>query len=127
MPVWGDVLTQDQIDALVNYVVNSAQGTSVQRGQTLFGQNCAPCHGDFGQGGPNPANPNQIISPIGTADFLNTHEDVTLFQIISQGQPLMGMSPFGSSNGGSLDDDQINSIVEYLRSWQANPPVTNPT
>jgi mono/diheme cytochrome c family protein len=36
------------------------------------------------------------------------------------------MSPFGSTNGGSLDDDQINSIVAYLRSWQANPPVTTP-
>jgi len=126
MPVWGDVLTQDQIDALVNYVVNSAQGTSAQRGKTLFEQNCAACHGDFGQGGPNPANPNQIIAPIGTADFLNTRDDTTLFQIISQGQPNQGMSPFGSANGGNLEDDQINSIVAYLRSWQANPPVTTP-
>jgi mono/diheme cytochrome c family protein len=126
MPVWGNVLTPDQIDALVNYVVNSAQGTSAQRGQTLFEQNCAPCHGDFGQGGPNPANPNQIIAPIGTADFLNTRDDTTLFEIISQGQPNQGMSPFGSANGGNLDDDQINSIVAYLRSWQANPPVTTP-
>jgi mono/diheme cytochrome c family protein len=126
MPVWGDVLTQDQIDALVNYVVSSAQGTSAQRGQILFEQNCAACHGNFGQGGPNPANPNQIIAPIGTADFLNTRDDTTLFQIISQGQPNQGMSPFGSANGGNLEDDQINSIVAYLRSWQANPPVNTP-
>lgn len=126
MPVWGNVLTQEQIDALVNYIINSSQGTSVQRGQTLFAQNCAPCHGDFGEGGPNPANPNQIIAPIGTADFLNTRDDTTLFQIISQGQPNQGMSPFGSANGGNLEDDQINSIVAYLRSWQANPPVTTP-
>lgn len=126
MPVWGNVLTQEQIDALVNYIINSSQGTSLQQGQTLFSQNCAPCHGDFGEGGPNPANPNQIIAPIGTADFLNTRDDPTLFQIISQGQPNQGMSPFGSANGGNLDDDQINSIVAYLRSWQANPPVTTP-
>ncbi len=126
MPVWGNVLTQEQIDALVNYIIDSSQGTSIQQGQTLFAQNCAPCHGDFGEGGPNPANPNQIIAPIGTADFLNTRDDPTLFQIISQGQPNQGMSPFGSANGGNLDDDQINSIVAYLRSWQANPPVTTP-
>jgi mono/diheme cytochrome c family protein len=126
MPVWGNVLTQAQIDALVSYVVNSAQGTSVQRGQTLFEQNCAVCHGDLGEGGPNPSQPTQIIPPIGTANFVGTHDDTTLFQIISQGQPDKGMSPFGSANGGSLDDDQINSIVAYLRSWQANPPVTAP-
>jgi mono/diheme cytochrome c family protein len=126
MPVWGNVLTQEQIDALVNFIATSAQGTSVQRGQTLFADNCAPCHGDFGEGGVNPANPNQIINPIGTAEFLNTRDDTTLFQIISQGQPDQGMSPFGISNGGNLDDDQINSIVAFLRSWQANPPITTP-
>jgi mono/diheme cytochrome c family protein len=126
MPVWGNVLTQAQIDALVSFVVSSAQGTSAQRGQTLFEQNCAVCHGDFGEGGPNPSQPNQIIPPIGTANFLGTYDDATLFQIITQGQPDKGMSPFGSANGGSLDDDQINSIVAYLRSWQANPPVTTP-
>jgi mono/diheme cytochrome c family protein len=126
MPVWGEVLTQEQIDALVNYVVNSAQGTSAQRGQTLYAENCAPCHGDFGEGGPNPANPNQFIAPIGTAEFLNTRDDITLFQIITQGQSDQGMPPFGSINGGNLEDDQINSIVAYLRSWQANPPVTTP-
>ncbi|MFZ0533175.1 MAG: c-type cytochrome [Anaerolineales bacterium] len=126
MPVWGTVLTQAQIDALVNFIVSSSQGTSIQRGQTLFAQNCAVCHGELGEGGPNPANPNQLIAAIGTAEFLNTRDDTTLFQIISQGQPDQGMSPFGSANGGNLDDDQINSIVAYLRSWQANPPVTTP-
>jgi len=126
MPVWGNVLTQAQIDALVNFVINSSQGTSIQRGQTLFAQNCAPCHGELGEGGPNPANPNQLIAAIGTAEFLNTRDDTTLFQVISQGQPDQGMSPFGTANGGNLDDDQISSIVAYLRSWQANPPVTTP-
>jgi mono/diheme cytochrome c family protein len=110
----------------VNFVINSSQGTSIQRGQTLFAQNCAPCHGELGEGGPNPANPNQLIAAIGTAEFLNTRDDSTLFQVISQGQPDQGMSPFGSANGGNLEDDQINSIVAYLRSWQANPPVTTP-
>ena len=126
MPVWGAVLTQAQIDALVDFIISASQGSSAQRGQPLFVQNCAPCHGDFGEGGPNPANPNQVIAPIGTADFINTHDDATLFQIISQGQPDFGMSPYGQANGGNFDDDQINSIVAYLRSWQENPPVTAP-
>jgi mono/diheme cytochrome c family protein len=126
MPVWGTVLTQEQMDALVSYIITASQGNSIQRGQTLFAQNCAPCHGEFGEGGPNPANPNEIIAPIGTAEFLDTRDDITLFQIIAQGQPNLGMSPFSSANGGTLDDDQINAIVAYLRSWQQNPPVTTP-
>jgi mono/diheme cytochrome c family protein len=126
MPLWGNLLTQAQIDALVNFVINSSLGTSVQRGQTLFAQNCASCHGDFGEGGPNPINPNQIITAIGTAEYLNTRDDTTLFQIIDQGQSDQGMSPFGLANGGNMDDDQINSIVAYLRSWETNPPVTSP-
>ncbi len=126
MPVWGNILTQAQIDALVNFVITASQGTSSQRGQTLFAQNCAPCHGDLGEGGQNPANPGQLIAAIGSAEFLNTRDDTTLFEIISQGQPDQGMSPFSISNGGILDDDQINAIVAYLRSWQANPPVTTP-
>jgi mono/diheme cytochrome c family protein len=36
------------------------------------------------------------------------------------------MSPFGNSYGGPLDDDQINAIVAYIRSWEANPPVELP-
>jgi mono/diheme cytochrome c family protein len=124
MPVWGDVLTKAQIDALVNYIITSSQGSSVQRGQALYTQNCASCHGDNGQGGPNPASPNEIIPPIGTANFLNTRDDMTLFQIISQGQSDQGMPPFGTANGGGLEDDQINSIVAYIRSWQMNPPIT---
>ncbi len=126
MPVWGEVLTQAQIDALVNYIVSAGQGTSIQRGQTLYQQNCASCHGDSGEGGPNPAQQNQIIPPISTTNFLDTRDDTTLFQIIAQGQPDLGMSPFGFANGGSLDDDQINSIIAFMRSWQSNPPLTTP-
>jgi mono/diheme cytochrome c family protein len=126
MPIWGDVLTQDQVDALVSFIITSSQGPSTQRGQALFAQNCAQCHGDFGEGGLNPINPNQIIAPIGTADFLNTHDASTLFQVISQGLPDQGMSPFSSVNGGNLDDEQIDSIVAYLGSWQENPPITEP-
>jgi len=36
------------------------------------------------------------------------------------------MSPFGAANGGPLDDEQIDSIVAFIRSWEANPPVELP-
>ena len=36
------------------------------------------------------------------------------------------MSPFGDANGGPLDDEQLDALVEYIRSWEANPPVEEP-
>jgi menaquinol-cytochrome c reductase cytochrome b/c subunit len=126
MPVWGEVLTDAQIAALVSYTQSAAQGTSTEIGRELFTQYCSSCHGDFGEGGVNPARPGDVIAPISTAEYLRTRDDVTLRAIISQGQPNFGMSPFGTSYGGPLEQSQIDAIVAFLRSWEANPPVELP-
>jgi mono/diheme cytochrome c family protein len=126
MPVWGQALTAQQLDALVTYTLAATQGTSIEVGQQLFSQNCAPCHGQFGEGGPNPTRSGDIIFPISTAEYLKTRDDFTLRQIIAQGQPNFGMSPFGSAFGGPLDDDEIDAIVSFIRAWQDNPPVELP-
>lgn len=126
MPVWGEVLTSQQIDALTSYTLESTRGTPLALGQQLFTTNCAPCHGDFGEGGPNPTRPGDIILPISSAEFLRTRDDFTLRAIISEGQPNFGMSPFSTAAGGPLEDDEIDAIVAYIRSWQENPPVELP-
>lgn len=126
MPVWGTVLTSQQIDALVAYTLQAAKGTGPDVGRQLFADNCAQCHGDFGEGGPNPTRAGDIIAPISSAEFLKTRDDATLQAIISQGQPNFGMSSFGSAYGGPLDDDQISSIVAFIRTWENNPPVELP-
>jgi mono/diheme cytochrome c family protein len=36
------------------------------------------------------------------------------------------MSPFGSTFGGPLDDEEIDAIVAYIRAWEENPPVELP-
>ncbi|MGD8848467.1 MAG: c-type cytochrome, partial [Anaerolineales bacterium] len=92
MPVWGDVLTDAQLDALVSYTLSAAQGVSTQVGQQLFSQYCSSCHGEFGEGGANPARAGDVIAPISTAEYLRTRDDITLKAIISQGQPNFGMS-----------------------------------
>ncbi len=126
MPVWGDVLTEEQIDALVGYTLEAAQGTPLDVGQGLYAKNCAVCHGDLGEGGVSPVNPGDIIAPISTAEYLKTRDDFTLRSVIAQGQPNFGMSPFGSAFGGPLEDDEIDAIVAYIRSWEENPPVEQP-
>ncbi|MFN2197978.1 MAG: c-type cytochrome [Anaerolineales bacterium] len=126
MPVWGNILTSEQLDALVSYTLDAARGTSLEVGQNLFATNCSPCHGELGEGGVNPTRPNDIIAPISSAEYLKTRDNATLRAVIAQGQPNFGMSPFSSSFGGPLDDDQIDAIVAYIRSWEANPPVELP-
>ena len=126
MPVWGDVLTSEQLDALVNYTLESASGAPLVAGQDLYTENCADCHGGLGEGGHNPARPDDIIAPISTGEYLKTRDDFTLRNIIAQGQPNFGMSPFGSAFGGPLDDDEIDALVTYIRSWQNDPPVDLP-
>ncbi|HEX9680060.1 MAG TPA: c-type cytochrome, partial [Anaerolineales bacterium] len=126
MPVWGEVLTQEQLDALVSYTLASAEGAPLEQGRALFADNCAPCHGDFGEGGPNPTRPNDVIAPISSAEYLQTRDDSTLRAIISRGQPNFGMSPFSTSYGGPLDADEIDAIVTFLRAWQESPPVELP-
>jgi mono/diheme cytochrome c family protein len=126
MPVWGDVLTAEQLDALVTFTIAAAQGTSVEVGRELYSQNCTVCHGEFGEGGPNPSREGDIIFPISTAEYLKTRDDFTLRSIISQGQPNFGMSPFGSAFGGPLDEEQVDAIVAYMRTWEEDPPVELP-
>jgi mono/diheme cytochrome c family protein len=126
MPVWGDVLTAEQLDALVSYTLQAASGSPLEIGQRLFSQNCAACHGEFGEGGPNPARAGDIIAPISSSEYLRTRDDATLRAVIGAGQPNFGMSPFGTAFGGPLDEEDINAIVAYLRSWEANPPVEVP-
>jgi len=126
MPVWGNVLTDEQLDALVSYTLSTAKGTSFEVGQKLYLQSCSPCHGDFGEGGANPTRSGDIIAPISTAEYLKTRDDFTLRAIIAQGQPNIGMSPFSTSFGGPLSDEEVDTIIAFMRSWEANPPVELP-
>jgi mono/diheme cytochrome c family protein len=126
MPVWGNILTQEQLDALVKYTYEASKGGGTGIGESLFANYCSACHGQFGEGGVNPALAGDIIAPISSAEFLKTRDDTTIRNIISQGQPDFGMSPFGDANGGPLDDEQLDALVDYIRSWEANPPAQGP-
>jgi len=123
MPVWGNILTTEQLDALAKFTFEASRGGGTGIGSVLFAEYCSACHGTFGEGGPNPALSGDIILPISTAEYLKTRDDATLRNIISFGQPNSGMSPFGDENGGPLDGEQIDAIVAFMRSWEANPPV----
>jgi mono/diheme cytochrome c family protein len=126
MPVWGNILTPEQLDALVKYTFDISKGVGTATGERIFAENCSACHGQFGQGGSNPTLSGDIIAPISSAEYLKTRDDATIRNIISQGQPNFGMSPFGDINGGPLSTDEIDALVAFIRSWEANPPADLP-
>ena len=127
MPVWGNILTPEQLDALVKYALGSSKGAGIETGGKLFSDNCSACHGQYGQGGPNPSRPGDSIVSISSSDFLKTRDDSTIRSIIEQGQADSGMPPFGSTYGGSLEDTQLDALVAFIRSWEATPPPALPT
>lgn len=104
----------------------AVQGVNQQQasaGQELFIDNCSSCHGQYGEGGPNPNRLGSIITPISSHGFLTTFTNDTLFNIISNGLPDRGMAAFSQRNGGPLDNAKIELLVNYLRQWEKNPPV----
>ncbi len=94
-------------------------------GKELFKSNCSPCHGESGKGdGPGgqvlpvkPANLGERIAE-------NAYTDQYLFDVISKGGASVGKSNFMPAWSGALNDQQIRSIVVFLRTLPApaNPP-----
>jgi cytochrome c oxidase cbb3-type subunit III len=79
--------------------------------ETLYGANCAGCHGSNGQNGAatNLANP----------EYLALIDDASLREVIAKGRAGTLMPGFAQENGGMLTDRQIDALVHGIRgSWR---------
>ena len=78
---------------------------------TLYGVNCAGCHGTRGLGG----------AAIGLAShsYLAWVSDADLRRVIAEGRPRTAMPAFAQRAGGTLSDQQVDALVGGLRSWAA--------
>jgi menaquinol-cytochrome c reductase cytochrome b/c subunit len=87
-------------------------------GQDLYSINCAECHGPDGEGGiiqGVEGLEGYNMKSINSQDEMYTRDDQTLANIITLGQPALGMTPFGRAYGGSLSPTEIDSIVTFMR------------
>lgn len=75
------------------------------KGEQLYTDNCAICHGHKGSGG--------VGIPLGLEDFLAQAPDEYLRRTIRVGRPGRIMPPFYR-----LSDDDISAIIGYIRSWK---------
>jgi mono/diheme cytochrome c family protein len=137
MPVWGQVISDRQVDDLVAYIhaglpavptatpveVPTGQGSAVQ-GQalyTLYG--CINCHGPNGLGGvPNPESPDKTIPPLSGADFFTEFDtDAKIRDVIVSGS-VLGRAPIVSMPhwGGIIPPERLNALIAYIKTLKGN-------
>ena len=135
MPAFG-TLSDMEIDALVKYVrgwnkgprntfaTQQIRGDS-RRGKQLFGQYCAACHGDNGEGGKGTgvtfSRPRDlpIMAPaLHNPGFLASASDSMIKAILIKGR---ADTPMRSFLKAGLKENDINDIVAYVRSFEREP------
>jgi cytochrome c oxidase cbb3-type subunit 3/ubiquinol-cytochrome c reductase cytochrome c subunit len=80
---------------------------------TLYAANCSGCHGDLRLPGAAIA----LADPV----YLAFADDATLRRVAAGGVPGTSMPAFARSAGGSLTDEQIEILVDGMRSRWADP------
>ena len=80
---------------------------------TLYGQNCAACHGPDGANGP--------ATDLANPEYLALVDDAGLRKWIGGGMPGTQMPAFARSSGGMLTDAQVNAIIAGMRKRWSRP------
>ena len=79
----------------------------------LYKQNCAGCHGADGQRG--------AARSLNDSLYLGFVTDAAMKQVISEGRPGTNMPAFSQRAGGSLTDQQVDLLVNGMRTAWARP------
>lgn len=127
MSAWQNILSEDEIRALVALIQEWDQvpagvlpepqvqvdlsAANLTQGEQLYATYCARCHGPEGQG--TPRGPSLNVK-----SFLTETSDGAIQQIVRNGIPGTAMIGWGDR----LTDEEILSIVAYLRNWEATAP-----
>ena len=122
----GGLLTEDQINVIVDGIYNWTKGHEVpadnlppysaalgdaERGESVFAQNCANCHGSEGAGVQGKA------GSVVDATFLSLVSDQYLRTIVIAGRPDLGMPGFRDFVPGKpMSAEEISDVVAWLAS-----------
>lgn len=122
----GGLLTDDQINVIVEGIYKWAKGHEVptdnlppysaalgdpERGESVFAQNCANCHGSEGAGVAGKAG--SVVDPT----FLSLVSDQYLRTVVIAGRPDLGMPGFRDYVPGKpMSAEEISDVVAWLSS-----------
>lgn len=90
----------------------------IARGKELYGQYCALCHGQNGEGYAADA-----ANALTNQDFLAVASDAFIRRGIERGRPGTPMSAWGERFGGPLAEADLDAVVAFLRSFQTKENV----
>ena len=123
---YGGPLSEKQINAIVAFIREwqtvpavDVKAVEVQgdaaRGQPIYLENCAQCHGETGAGRLDaiPEAPDGAPS-LNNAVFLQTASDGYIRYSIANGRPGTAMKAYA----GELTEQEIDDLVALIRSWQ---------
>lgn len=137
---WGVLLTIFFALALPLYWINEQRRlgeevegfftVSVERGETLYTENCAQCHGGelTGGGAASPYNPDENWPAPDLTTIAARYEDnpnITdvrdyIINTLEHGRPGTPMPTWGAAYGGPWNDQQIEEVTDFILSRQVD-------
>lgn len=100
----------------------AALAGDASRGQALYQQYCAICHGAAGKGD-GPAAGNLPVKPRNHTDgaYMNALTDAHLRKVIAQGGAAVGKSGLMPGWGGVLTAAEVEDVITHLRTLAVPP------
>ena len=127
----GGTLTDEQINLLVDGIYNWAKGHEAladtlppysaalgdaERGESIFAQDCASCHGSDGEGVKGKAG--SVVDPA----YLSLVSDQYLRTVVIAGRPELGMPGYREYvSGKPMTPEEISDVVAWLSSRRQGP------
>jgi mono/diheme cytochrome c family protein len=87
-----------------------------EHGRRIYKDNCAPCHGALGRGDGVGAQ-SLPVRPADHTDLqvMKSRSDAFLRNVIANGGSAVGLSTFMPAWKGILKEEEIQDLVEYIR------------
>ena len=85
-----------------------------QEAKQLYEQTCALCHGTGGKGD-GPTSQSLEPKPADLTVVVKKKSDAYLTKLITEGGPGVGKSPLMPSYKGILNDEQVRSVIQYVK------------
>ncbi len=131
-------LTGHDLNAMATYLLNSSESqpaasqeqspkpttqvaATIQRGDTLYSTNCARCHKSDGSGIAN------VIPPLAKNPLVRTAKPIDVIAVILRGVPQRDDMAAMPSFAGSLSDQDIAAVANYVRTSWGNDAPANAT
>jgi mono/diheme cytochrome c family protein len=132
MPVWGAVISHQQVSDLIAYLraglpavptadpppIPQGQGPVVQGSVLYVAYGCLNCHGPNGLGGvPNPLSADKTIPPLSGLAFRKQFNTDAKIEAVIRSGSVIGKAPIVSMPhwGGIIPHNRLQALVAYLK------------